>query len=215
MTCWTTCGTRHTPETGSALKSRTASTLTGWWGSSCTASHSGRTSHPLRKTWQHLCSASGALRTVTGQTMVLHQFKRLLRSHPPNLRARTETARPRVKLKESCPVPVCSVSVETTCQEERTMLKHFTVTVYSQAAEPQHSPFAQNTTQSSPFAQNIQQSSKFSKSPQQKSPFALGHQQYNIGAEMSFGGWKRMRSPDEGEGQENQGSKRQRHVDGV
>lgn len=53
-------------------------------------------------------------------------------------------------------------------------------TVYPQAAEPLHSPFAQSAQQPSPFAQTAQQ----------KSPFASSNKQYNIGAGVSFAGWK-------------------------
>lgn len=52
--------------------------------------------------------------------------------------------------------------------------------VYLQVTEPQRSPFAQNVYQSSPFAQNTQQR------------LALGNQQYNMGPEVSFAGWKRV-----------------------
>ncbi|KAL2272847.1 hypothetical protein FJTKL_05941 [Diaporthe vaccinii] len=44
---------------------------------------------------------------------------------------------------------------------------------YPQAAEPCHSPFAQNAYQPSPFAQSAQQPSPFAQNAQQKSPFCL------------------------------------------
>lgn len=54
--------------------------------------------------------------------------------------------------------------------------------VYPQATERQRSPFAQNAYQSSPFALNTRQ----------PSPFAQNAQQYKMGPEVSFAGWKRV-----------------------
>ncbi|KAG6359973.1 hypothetical protein INS49_011027 [Diaporthe citri] len=71
-----------------------------------------------------------------------------------------------------------------------------------QAAEPHHSPFAQNANQPSPFAQNAHK----------KPPLASNNQQYNIGTVASFAGWKRVRSPAPYEEQENQWSKKQKHI---